>query len=98
MGTNANILLYVTLGTASLTIPFDFNNSSMEIKECSNLGLSIEDLTNTIFPSPSLYSSMIKDREDIDIIFDFSKKVINQSVSLEKKYADVVNKYFWELV
>ncbi len=44
------------------------------------------------------YSSAQKDLDKIQIILDFSQKLMNNSKNLDSEYVDIVNKYFWDLV
>ena len=98
MGNGVNLLLLATMGTSTLSIPFDYNISNMKYEINYLNTFQPQELTETLFTAPSEYNSTMSNIEDIKEIINFSRKLITRSTDLESKYSDVVDKHFWDLI
>lgn len=52
------------------------------------------------FDQSALYLSdhQLKDEDKIQVIIDFSQKLLNNSKDIDGEFVDIVNKNFWDLV
>lgn len=94
----ANVILMATLSASVVSLPFNFDSMIPKINHnyvCPNDIANWKD--NAIIPSYE-YQQFSNDEENLQIIIEFSRKVIDNTKDIDREFVDIVNDKFWDLI
>lgn len=102
MGTESNIpipciMLIASLSNSVLPLSYEISNNMPAIKPDYSCSIDISEWKEKAFNTPA-YSILNSDADRIQIIFDFSKKIIESSVDIDNEFVEIVNEDFWNLI
>jgi hypothetical protein len=103
MGTETNIripyiMLIASLSSSVLSLPYELSENLPAIKPGYSHINDIAGWKEMAFNTPSDYSIINSDAERIQVIVDFSKNIIENSVDIDNEFVEIVNENFWDLI
>ena len=103
MSTNSSLgnclMILATLSSGQICLPYDVGSYfSPKIAATYNIDKDLSSWQDEAFAVSSGYTILNEDSERLQIIINFSKKLIEKSANLDSEYVDIVNDNFWSLI
>lgn len=103
MGTNtynslANIVLLATISSSVISLSYDSDTLIPKINHNYSFQNNIADWKDYAFNQSLDYQLQDESMEKLQMIIDFSKKVLQNTKDIDGEFVDIVNDNFWELI
>lgn len=94
----ANFVILATVSSSAVSLPYDSNNLMPQKNHNYYFQNSINDLKEMAYNQLTNYQLYNENSEKIQIIIDFTMKIMQNTKDIDSEFVDIVNNNFWELI